>query len=201
MLDRPELAGHDPTSPHPQRAVPPDRQVSPHTFTQCDGDAELLFAFANQRNLITFPGIDLAAGELPEAGECRGLAPLRDQHAAGAVEQRNPNHDLPGHGGHHRAMPDQPALLSSADVESELRNLDGWSGDTTGIERTVECSSFPAAIELVRHVADVAEEMNHHPDIDIRWRKVRFAVSTHSAGGVTSYDVTLAGKINELASA
>jgi 4a-hydroxytetrahydrobiopterin dehydratase len=93
----------------------------------------------------------------------------------------------------------QPELLSAADVEAQLRTLDGWSGDTSGIERTVESASFPAAIELVRQVADVAEEMNHHPDIDIRWRKVRFAVSTHSAGGVTSYDVDLAKRIDALA--
>jgi 4a-hydroxytetrahydrobiopterin dehydratase len=93
----------------------------------------------------------------------------------------------------------EPSLLSAAEVESALTSLDGWAGDTTGIERSVECSSFPAAIELVRRVAEVAEEMNHHPDIDIRWRTVRFAVSTHSAGGVTSYDADLAKRINELA--
>ncbi|MFL6238780.1 MAG: 4a-hydroxytetrahydrobiopterin dehydratase [Actinomycetes bacterium] len=93
-----------------------------------------------------------------------------------------------------------PDLLSAADLDSALQRLDGWAGDTSGIERSVECASFPAAIELVRRVADVAEEMNHHPDIDIRWRTVRFAVSTHSAGGVTEYDVDLAGRINQLAS-
>jgi 4a-hydroxytetrahydrobiopterin dehydratase len=95
----------------------------------------------------------------------------------------------------------QPELLSADGVTAELSSLDGWSGDTNGIERSVECASFPAAIDLVRRVADVAEEMNHHPDIDIRWRTVRFAVSTHSAGGVTSYDVELARRINHLASA
>jgi 4a-hydroxytetrahydrobiopterin dehydratase len=94
-----------------------------------------------------------------------------------------------------------PSLLSAAEVHTALAQLDGWSGDMSGIERTIECSSFPAAVELVRRVADVAEEMNHHPDIDIRWRNVRFAVSTHSAGGVTSYDTDLAKRINELAMA
>jgi 4a-hydroxytetrahydrobiopterin dehydratase len=92
-----------------------------------------------------------------------------------------------------------PELLSADDVASELQSLDGWSGDTGGITRDVECATFPAAIELVRRVADVAEEMNHHPDIDIRWRTVTFGVSTHSAGGVTSYDIDLAKRINALA--
>ena len=93
----------------------------------------------------------------------------------------------------------EPSMLSAAEVHSALAALDGWAGDMAGIERSVECSSFPAAIELVRRVADVAEQMNHHPDIDIRWRTVRFALSTHSAGGVTSYDVDLAKRINEFA--
>src|SRR3954463_14452332 len=97
-------------------------------------------------------------------------------------------------------MAEQPQLLSPADVEKELTGLDGWSGDNAGIERSVECASFPAAIELVRSVAVVAEDMNHHPDIDIRWRTVRVAGATHSAGGVTAYDMELARQINHLAS-
>jgi 4a-hydroxytetrahydrobiopterin dehydratase len=96
-------------------------------------------------------------------------------------------------------MAEQPELLSADDVTASLQSLDGWSGDTAGIERTVECASFPAAIELVRAVAEVAEEMDHHPDIDIRWRTVRFAVSTHSAGGVTQLDIELARRIDALA--
>ena len=55
------------------------------------------------------------------------------------------------------------------------------------------------AIRLVAEVAQAAEDANHHPDIDIRWRTVRFALSTHSAGGVTSKDTALAGRIDELA--
>ena len=50
-------------------------------------------------------------------------------------------------------------------------------------------------------VATVAEELNHHPDIDIRYRRVRVAVSTHSAGGLTELDFALAGRCNELAEA
>jgi 4a-hydroxytetrahydrobiopterin dehydratase len=96
-------------------------------------------------------------------------------------------------------MPDRPELLSSQALTDGLTTMTGWTGDTSGIERTVECASFPAAIELVRQVAEVAESLDHHPDIDIRWRKVRFAVVTHSAGGVTDLDLSLARRIDELA--
>ena len=90
-------------------------------------------------------------------------------------------------------------VLSEAQVAEGLAGLDGWSGDTTAITRQVEAPSFPAAIELVRRVADVAEEMNHHPDIDIRWRRVRFTLSSHDAGGVTERDLDQAARINALA--
>ena len=96
-------------------------------------------------------------------------------------------------------MADRPPLLDPAALGLALDGLPEWKGDPTGIERTIECSSFPAAIDLVRRVGEVAESMDHHPDIDIRWRTVRFAASTHSAGGVTALDTELAGRIDALA--
>jgi 4a-hydroxytetrahydrobiopterin dehydratase len=51
----------------------------------------------------------------------------------------------------------------------------------------------------VRQVAEVAEKANHHPDIDIRWRRVRFSLSTHDSGGLTALDVSLAREIDRLA--
>ena len=89
-------------------------------------------------------------------------------------------------------------LLDSAALDKALADLPGWSGDTDGITRTVETESFPAAIALVNAVAEAAEAADHHPDIDIRWRTVTFALSTHSAGGVTSKDTAMAAKINDL---
>jgi 4a-hydroxytetrahydrobiopterin dehydratase len=92
-------------------------------------------------------------------------------------------------------------LLSADGVAAALSGLAGWSGGPDGISRTVEAPTFPAAIRLVAEVAQAAEDANHHPDIDIRWRTVRFALSTHSAGGVTSLDTALARRIDELAAA
>jgi 4a-hydroxytetrahydrobiopterin dehydratase len=89
--------------------------------------------------------------------------------------------------------------LSADQVSEALQQLPGWSGDDAGIERTVTAGSFLEAVRLVDDVADAAEAADHHPDIDIRWRTVRFALSTHSAGGVTHQDLHLAATIDGLA--
>lgn len=89
-------------------------------------------------------------------------------------------------------------LLSDEAVAAGLAGLAGWTGDRTGIERTAQLSTFPAAIAVVDRVAEVAEEMDHHPDIDIRWRTLTFRCATHSAGGVTGKDLDLARRIDEI---
>jgi 4a-hydroxytetrahydrobiopterin dehydratase len=91
-------------------------------------------------------------------------------------------------------------LLSADDVATAIGELDDWSGDTSAISRTAPLATFPAAIEVVDRVAVVAEELNHHPDIDIRWRTVTFTLSTHSEGGVTDKDITLAKRIDLIVS-
>lgn len=92
-------------------------------------------------------------------------------------------------------------LLTADEVTARLRDLPEWSGDTSGITRTVSLATFPAAISVVDRVAEVAEELNHHPDIDIRWRTLRFVCATHHAGGVTARDFELARRIDEILAA
>lgn len=89
-------------------------------------------------------------------------------------------------------------LLSDADIEAALVDLPAWRRDGNAIVRTVESPSFPEAVALVDRVAEAAEAANHHPDIDIRWRKVTYSLSTHSAGGITASDVELARTIDAL---
>lgn len=89
-------------------------------------------------------------------------------------------------------------LLSMEEVAAGLAELDGWSGDATGITRTATLPTFPGAIAVVDGVAAAAEEMDHHPDIDIRWRTLTFSCVTHSAGGVTSLDLELARRIDAI---
>ncbi len=92
-------------------------------------------------------------------------------------------------------------LLPDAVIDDWVATHPGWErvgGDT--LRRSVEAESFLDGIDLVRRVADVAEERDHHPDIDIRWRTVTFALSTHSAGGITTADLHLAEAIDAQAS-
>lgn len=91
-------------------------------------------------------------------------------------------------------------VLSPDDLSAALRRLPAWAGTTQAIERTITAPSFVAAISIVDDVALQAEQANHHPDIDIRWRKVRFGLSTHDAGGVTTLDLDLAARIDRIAS-
>jgi 4a-hydroxytetrahydrobiopterin dehydratase len=88
-------------------------------------------------------------------------------------------------------------VLDAEAVRKELDGLDGWTGNPAGIGRTVELASFPDAIAVVDRVAAAAEELNHHPDIDIRWRTLTFRCTTHSVGGVTRRDIELARRIDE----
>lgn len=92
-------------------------------------------------------------------------------------------------------------LLDAEAVTAAVAALDGWQGDPDAIVRTVELASFPEAIAVVDAVAVVAEVLDHHPDIDIRWRTVTFRCQTHSAGGVTRRDVELARRIDGIVGA
>lgn len=91
------------------------------------------------------------------------------------------------------------ALLAESDITAALADLPKWQREGQSLTQTIDCPDFPAAIALVNRVAEAAEEANHHPDMDIRWRTVTFTLSTHSAGGITSLDVMLAQRIDNLA--
>jgi 4a-hydroxytetrahydrobiopterin dehydratase len=69
---------------------------------------------------------------------------------------------------------------------------DGWVEEDDALAREFTFESFPAAIAFVSRVAELAERENHHPDIDIRYRRVVVRWSTHSAGGVTDRDREMA---------
>ncbi|SDU87582.1 pterin-4-alpha-carbinolamine dehydratase [Microlunatus sagamiharensis] len=91
-----------------------------------------------------------------------------------------------------------PRLLTSEDVAVQLRDLPGWAYADDRLVREVQLATFAAALDLVVAVGGEAEEMNHHPDVDLRYDRVRFALWTHVAGGVTQYDVELAHRISAL---
>jgi 4a-hydroxytetrahydrobiopterin dehydratase len=89
-------------------------------------------------------------------------------------------------------------LLREDQLAIELKTLDGWSRVGNEIRKMWEFEGFVQAIEFANSVAVVAEKFNHHPDIDIRWNRVILSLSTHSAGGLTSLDFTVARAIDSM---
>ena len=88
-----------------------------------------------------------------------------------------------------------PRLLEPDEVTRQLQDLPGGTSDGTWLHKSLQDPSCPEAIAAVAALAIDAEEMDHHPDIDIRWRTVNLTLSTHSAGGITQFDIELAHKI------
>jgi 4a-hydroxytetrahydrobiopterin dehydratase len=94
---------------------------------------------------------------------------------------------------HHGQMAE---LLTDDQLTEALSHLTDWRQDGATLVREVKLASFPQAIQVVNRIAEIAENDDHHPDIDIRWRTLIFHLSTHSAGGLTSKDIALATEID-----
>ncbi len=94
-----------------------------------------------------------------------------------------------------------PELLDPDQLADRLRDAPEWRCQNGQIERQFTFKTFLQAIEFVAAVAAIAEALNHHPDIDIRYRRVQLAVSTHSAGGLTELDFELAARVERLPAA
>ena len=94
-----------------------------------------------------------------------------------------------------------PEVLDQAQIEEKLRTRHpGWSGSPEKLSRSIEFANFLTAVEFINRLAPRCEELDHHPDLALRWRWVDVVLATHSAGGVTEADVTLAGIADEVAS-
>jgi 4a-hydroxytetrahydrobiopterin dehydratase len=89
--------------------------------------------------------------------------------------------------------------LDDDEIARQLADLPGWTGDGTGLSRSYRFPQFLTVVRCVDEVAVVAEAMNHHPDLDIRWRTLQVRLSTHDAGGVTQLDIELAHRIHDIA--
>src|SRR5262245_1918208 len=90
----------------------------------------------------------------------------------------------------------QPAPLTTPEIERRLTALDGWTHSRGAIRRTLRFADFKEALAFVNRVGRLAEKAGHHPDIDIRYSRVRLALSTHDASGITAKDFALAGVID-----
>ena len=88
--------------------------------------------------------------------------------------------------------------LSSDEVAAALSGLPLWSGDADGLRRTVDLLSSPDAVAAIVRIGFLAEQMDHHPDVDLRWRRLHLTLVSHSAGGVSELDLELARRIDAL---
>lgn len=91
------------------------------------------------------------------------------------------------------------ALLDDAEIEAKLAGLPGWARHGEAISKTFECDDFVGSVRFVQSLVEPAEAMNHHPDLEISWDKVKVTLSTHSEGGLTAADFELAGEIDSRA--
>ncbi len=91
------------------------------------------------------------------------------------------------------------ARLSDGEIGERLAALGGWERQGDAIVKHYEGDDFMWSVGLVNRLAPVAEEMNHHPDLEISWNKVTVTLSTHSEGGLTANDFELAGRIDSVA--
>jgi len=92
------------------------------------------------------------------------------------------------------------SVLTQDEIDAGLAGLDGgWSGSPDGLHRSIEFAAFLTAVEFIALLAPRAEAMDHHPDVDLRWRRVDLTLATHSAGGVTAKDLELAAALDQIA--
>ena len=86
--------------------------------------------------------------------------------------------------------------LSDLEIQRALGRLSGWArrGDT--LTKTFSFNRFADGIAFINRIAAIADEMNHHPDIDVRYTKITITLSTHDAGGITDSDLMLAERID-----
>lgn len=90
-------------------------------------------------------------------------------------------------------------VLAESEVDTALEEQQlHWTREGDELTTTVKLHDFAAALAFVNAVGAAAEAANHHPDIDIRWNKVRLVLTTHDSGGITLLDLALAGAIDRL---
>ena len=92
------------------------------------------------------------------------------------------------------------SLLSSVEKDRALKELPDWSNTKTrnAIARTFTFKDFKSAFAFMNRVADIAEDMNHHPEWFNVYNRVDVTLATHDAGGVTEKDITLARLMDDV---
>ena len=89
--------------------------------------------------------------------------------------------------------------MSDDEVKDRLSKMGGWEREGDALVHQFEFANFVGSVDFVNRITPIAEEMNHHPDLEISWNKVTVSLSTHSEGGITENDFKLAAKIDSVA--
>jgi len=90
-------------------------------------------------------------------------------------------------------------LLHDEEITRQLGDLPGWRRDGDSLVASYDAPDFPTAVRLIVEAGDEAEQMQHHPDVDLRWKVTHWRLSTHSVGGLTQLDIELAHRISQAA--
>ena len=90
------------------------------------------------------------------------------------------------------------SVLSQEEANRKMGTLPEWKIESGELVRTFQFEDFVAALDFVNRVGAVAEEAKHHPDVDIRYNRVRLALVSHDAGGLTSKDFDVAHRVDKL---
>jgi 4a-hydroxytetrahydrobiopterin dehydratase len=89
-------------------------------------------------------------------------------------------------------------LLEDTEIESRLADLDGWTRAGDAIRKEFKRDDFVGSVKFVDELVEPAEDMGHHPDVEISWDTVTVTISTHSEGGLTANDFELAARLDAL---
>lgn len=90
------------------------------------------------------------------------------------------------------------ALLSDEEVSERLTGLEGWERKGDSIAKTYENGDFVGSVEFVKRLVEPAEDMGHHPDLEVSWDKVTVSITNHAEGGLTENDFELAGRVDAI---
>lgn len=86
--------------------------------------------------------------------------------------------------------------LEEEEIKKALKNLDGWETDGKYIKKRYEFDNFASSLEFVNKVGAIAEDADHHPDIKFGWGFAEISLTTHDRGGVTDFDLAVAGRVD-----
>lgn len=91
------------------------------------------------------------------------------------------------------------ATLNEEEIGERLGRLEGWKREGEAIAKSFDRGDFVGSVKFIDAMVETAEEMNHHPDLEISWSDVKVKITTHAEGGLTANDFELAKRIDALA--